>query len=80
MKLASVVVCGYHWKNDENQIFTGKCANNPSNLLSTQGDNKDNYMLLVFTNMQVSGSTEDSDCALGDASCDGNARQVRLTQ
>lgn len=79
-RFAAVVVCGYHWGSAPQKTgisTSGDCTGNTLNV--TDGDNQDNYILLGFTAIQVSGSTRDGDCALGD-SCDLGARQVRLTK
>jgi len=44
------------------------------------GDNQDNYLLGVFNPIRVSGSTLDSDCALGVGACDGGLRRVHLSK
>jgi hypothetical protein len=79
-KFAAVKVCGYHWGNKDSGAYPGaspgdKCAG----ANASSGDNQDNYLLLAYIAYQTSGSSNDSNCALA-GSCDGGARQTRLTQ
>jgi len=78
-KFVAATVCGYHWKNQTNQVHTGACADNPLALDAGTGGNNDNYLLLSFTRVQTSGSTALSSCALA-SSCDGGMRQAWLTR
>ena len=81
-KFAAVTVCGFHWGSGDQKTgiapLTGDCAGNTYGV--SDGDNSDNYLLLKYTQVLVSGSTVDGDCPLDDPRCDGGARQVRLTQ
>ena len=79
-RLVGVVVCGYHWGNRFGDRMTGVCANNPGNYRASQGNNQDNYMLLVFTRVRTSGTTGGSACPLGNPTCDGGLRRVLLTR
>ncbi len=81
-KLASAQICGYHWgpKNSGAYVSAG-----PHDLCdgadATSGTSTDNYLLLAFTQLQVSGSTADTDtCAPGDDTCDAGLRRVLLTK
>lgn len=80
-KLAAAQVCGYHWGNKDSGLYA---STGPTDLCNGAdagpGSNSDNYLLLAFTQLQVSGSTADSDCPIGDDSCDGGARRVLLTK
>ena len=77
-KLAAMIVCGYHFdKAVRYQNLTGKCATTAHDVYAD--DTKDNYILVVYTRIQTSGSTTSSECALG-SSCDGGLRRVHLSQ
>lgn len=79
-RFAAVTVCGYHWgagPQTQGISTTGNCTGNTLNV--TDGGNQDNYVLLAFDEIQVSGSTRDGTCSLG-SQCDGGVRQVRLTK
>ena len=80
-RLASAQVCGYHWGNKDSGAYT---SSGPTDLCNgadaSPGNNQDNYLLLAFTDLQVSGVLEESDCAPGDPLCDGGQRSVRLTK
>src|SRR5690606_20851459 len=86
-RLVSVSVCGYRfnnqlgevdWTDDQN---IGRCNDNPNNLTaSNAGVRGENYLLVVFHNVQTSGSTAASTCDLGESSCDGGLRRVSLTR
>lgn len=78
-RMVGVTVCGFHWGNRTGHNFSGACANNPQGYSSSQGNNQDNYMLLVFSHVQTSGTTKGSSCALGSA-CDRGIRRVLLTR
>lgn len=78
-KLASVVVCGYHFgKSVRYDFFNGACANKGTHS-ARMDSSKDNYLLLAFKNVQVSGGTRPAGCRLG-AGCDGGVRNVRMTE
>lgn len=80
-KFVSVVICGFHWAGSPDSHFgsttSGDCS---TNTFDASAGNSANYLLLRFTNVQVTGSTDDGDCAIGDPNCDGGPRQVRLTE
>ncbi len=71
-------VCGYHFKRGVAAgSSTGKCTGNP---FSPTSDNSDaNYFVFKSIRIRTSGSNEQSECALGDVSCDGGLRRTRLT-
>ena len=82
--LIGVVVCGYHFGGQDSSglSMTGECAgptNNPSSLTPATGDNQTNYLLLKAVKLRLSGSSHESDCALG-TSCDLQVRQVYLIE
>ena len=82
--LIGVVVCGYHFGGQDSASLnmTGECAgptNNPLMLTPGTGDNQDNYLLLKAVKIKLSGSSNESECALG-SSCDLQQRQVYLTE
>ena len=55
------------------------CNEAASLLAGISTDSTDDvYLVLVARNLQVSIVTADSDCDLGDDSCDGGLRQVQL--
>ena len=77
-KLAAVIVCGFHFsRHVRYQNTTGKCAGSSHNVYTDSTN--DNYMLVVFTRIQNSGSTTSSSCGLG-TDCDGGLRRVHLAQ
>ena len=79
--LMAAYVCGYHFRNgsnDRDDSTHPNCAGNP---FSTSSDNSDaNYFVFKLTTIRSSGSNSESDCALGDANCDGGLRRTRLTR
>jgi hypothetical protein len=80
-KLVSAIVCGYHFSDKEKyHSTTGKCAGNPY-LASADPDssNANNYIVLKYVSARTSGSSQESECALG-AECDGGLRRTRLTR
>jgi Flp pilus assembly protein TadG len=80
-KFVGVTVCGYHWGSGDQktgQTDDGVCANNPESHDASDGDNDDKYLLLVFSQVQLSGTTNTSACAVGSG-CDGGLRIVLLT-
>ena len=85
--LVGVIVCGYHFGTNNNQNsaaipMDGDCGGvyNPNGLTAAPGGNQDNYLLLRAVRLQVSGSSGDPQCALGDTSCDLGARTVKLVK
>ena len=85
-KLIAVQVCGYHFGKQPSKQYRApstmaSCSDAASMLASISTDSTDDvYLVLVARNLSVSIVTADSGCALGDASCDGGLRQVRLTE
>jgi Flp pilus assembly protein TadG len=80
-KFVGVTICGYHWgarSLKRGQTSTGVCSNNTSNYNAADGGEAANYLLLAYTQVQVSGTTGPSSCALGGA-CDGGLRRLLLT-
>lgn len=83
-KLAGMVVCGYHFGKQANKQY--QPDTNPACAIDNPGDaphvapndNDQNYLLVVFTRVQVSGGTKPAMCQLGDATCDTGPRRVRL--
>ena len=83
--LVAVKVCGYHWgaggspSNPQNYpaTLTGDCA---SAHTSRDVPGNDNFLLLKATRLQVSGKSDDSECAVGDPLCDKGLRKVELTK
>ena len=78
--IASVVVCGYHLYDKNNQVSnTGDCAGNTwTKTVIESRDKKDIYLYLKFVRVLTSQDQTTSDCALG-TSCDGGLRRVRLS-
>jgi Flp pilus assembly protein TadG len=80
-KLAAVVVCGYHFGKNvtytKSFSSTDPCYGNtlPSVLTDSSSDN---YMQVALVNIQTSGGTDNTTCALG-ADCDGGLRRVLLS-
>lgn len=85
-KLIAVQVCGYHFGRQPSRQYrapsTMSSCNEAASLLAgiSTDTTDDVYLVLVARNLQVSIVTADSDCDLGDDSCDGGLRQVRLTE
>ena len=79
-RLAAMTICGYHWGSAELDNMSGPCANNPSAYRASDGDNNDNFLLVVPTAVRVSGGTQEFACQLGQVSCDGGARRAFLTR
>ncbi|KRF24174.1 MULTISPECIES: pilus assembly protein TadG-related protein [unclassified Phycicoccus] len=84
--LVGVIVCGYHFGTNNNQNsaaipMDGDCGglNNPNGLTAAPGGNQDNYLLLRAVRIQVSGSSGDPQCAMGDT-CDLGARIYKLVK
>jgi hypothetical protein len=81
-KLASVVVCGYHFgKNEKYARPTNAgdvCDGNPLDSIPAD-ESKDNYMHLVLVPRQTSGGTGATTCRLG-AECDGGLRRALLSE
>jgi len=79
-----MVVCGYHYGKQANKQYqpdtNPACAiDSPSDAPHVAAnDNDQNYLLVVFTRVQVSGGTKPATCQLGDAACDTGPRRVRL--
>lgn len=85
-RLAAVTICGYRFNNKVAEIDwldhenIGICHQQDSGLrAATAGVRGENYLLVVFHSVQVSGGTQEYDCELG-AECDSGLRRVRLTQ
>ena len=85
--LIGVIVCGYHFGTNNNQNsaaipMDGDCGglNNPNNLTAAPGSNQDNYLLLRAVRLQISGSSGDPQCSLGDSSCDLGLRTIKLVK
>lgn len=80
-KFATAQVCGYHWGNKDSGAYVSTGLSDLCNGADAHpGTNSDNYLLLAFTHLQVSGLLEESDCAVGDPTCDGGQRSVLLTK
>jgi Flp pilus assembly protein TadG len=81
-KLASVVVCGYHFGKNVKYARTtaagDRCHGNPLDPISTD-ESSDNYMHLVLVPRQTSGGTGPTTCRLG-AECDGGLRRALLSE
>lgn len=77
-KLVSAIVCGFHFDASNRHDSThANCNGNP---YLTAGDNTtNNYFVFKLIQGRVTGTTEESDCALG-AECDGGLRRTRLTR
>lgn len=87
-RLLGVRVCGYHWGAsgshdpdlNDNQgeewadTQDGSCAGTDAE----PGGNGENYLILRFIRIQLSGSSNPADCRLGSG-CDG-LREVRLVE
>jgi Flp pilus assembly protein TadG len=82
-KLASVVVCGYHFGKSVRYAATtaarDPCHGNTLEPKIPTDDSKDNYMHLVMVPRQTAGGTSSSICGLGRA-CDGGLRRVLLSE
>lgn len=85
-KLVGVQVCGYHFGKQPSKQYrapsslTG-CSEAAAMLSELTSDKSDDvYLVLIARNLSISGVTADSECDLGDDTCDGGLRQVRLTQ
>ncbi len=80
-KLAGMQVCGFHFNrvpaSNQGANPTGDCAGLPINPLTD--NTRDNYLLVKFSVVMVSGGTESNDCGLGD-SCDTGLRRVHLSK
>lgn len=85
-KFVGVTVCGYHFGKQSSKQYAATlsgagdlcspAATELANIDSGKSDD-DRYLVLVFLNVQVSGSTTPSTCKLGDP-CDTGVRQVRM--
>jgi hypothetical protein len=81
-KLASVVVCGYHFGKNVRyspaMALTDPCSGNPLPSIVDDGS-ADNYFHMVFVPQRTSGGTTQTTCGLG-AVCDGGLRRVLLSR
>jgi Flp pilus assembly protein TadG len=83
-KLAAIVVCGYHFGKQSTKQYQPNT--NPDCAIDQAGEppvvttdnSTDNYMVVVYKRVLVSGGTGPSTCQLGDATCDTGLRRVRL--
>ena len=79
--LAGMRICGFHFDKtparNKGAKPTGDCSALPIDPL---GDaTKDNYLLVRFTTVMTSGSTNSTGCSLG-GTCDSGLRRVHLSQ
>jgi hypothetical protein len=72
-RMVAVEVCGYHWGSEKNHTTAGDCIGADSG-----PDDNENYLLLRLSRLVVSGTHRESDCAIGETTCDPKARAVRL--
>ncbi|HET6562741.1 MAG TPA: pilus assembly protein TadG-related protein [Marmoricola sp.] len=81
-KLASVVVCGYHFgrtvKYARPTVEGDACHGNTLSPIPSD-ESRDNYMHLVLVPQQTSGGTAPTTCRLG-AECDGGLRRALLSE
>jgi hypothetical protein len=83
-RIVAVSVCGYHFGKQLKKRYSsgaGTCA--PANAdaaMLMADDTEASYLLLVSRTMFTSGSNQLGGCALGDATCDGGYRRVRLLE
>ena len=81
--LIAVEICGYKWgpKNYDSVGVNPDCSGvNNSGPTLTSTDPGDNYLLLRAERLQLSGKSDDSECAIGDPLCDKGLRKVELTK
>ncbi len=83
-RIVAVTVCGYHFgKQLKKRYSSGSGACTPANADAAAlmaDDTEKSYLLLVSRAKLASGSTQASGCVLGDATCDGGFRRVRLLE
>jgi hypothetical protein len=83
-RIVAVSVCGYHFGKQLKKRYSsgaGGCAPASGDAAALMADDTDrSYLLLVSRAKLASGSTQLGSCTLGDASCDGGYRRVRLLQ
>lgn len=83
-RIVAVSVCGYHFGKQLKKRYssgTGACAPANTDASALMADESEkNYLLLVSRTAFTSGSTQATGCTLGDASCDGGYRRVRLLE
>lgn len=86
-RLVAVQVCGFHFgKKNKSKYPTPSspspvttCGEASAMVDAIKNDNSDKtYLVLIARNLQVSNVTADSECDLGDETCDGGLRQVRM--
>ena len=79
--LAGMRICGFHFDKtpakNKGAKPTGDCSALPIDPLSD--GTKDNYLLVRFTTVMTSGSTNSTDCSLG-GTCDSGLRRVHLSK
>ena len=80
-RLAGVRVCGFHWGKQSfkyGQVTDGTCA---TSFDAADGGNDENYLLLSYTNIQVSGGIEGTTCPGGLGSeCDAGTPRTLLVE
>lgn len=83
-RIVAVSVCGYHFGKQLKKRYssgTGACAPANAEAAALMADESDAaYLLLVSRTAFSSGSTASTGCTLGDTTCDGGYRRVRLLE
>ena len=81
-KLVGAEICGWHWGSKNSGIYPSSDPDDVCNGADATGPpNNGNYLLMAFTLVTNTGSTNDiSACALGDSGCDGLARTFYLAK
>ncbi|WP_188783049.1 TadE/TadG family type IV pilus assembly protein [Nocardioides phosphati] len=83
-RIVAVSVCGYHFGKQLKKRYSsgsGTCGPANADAAALMADDTDrSYLLLVSRSKLASGSTQAGGCALGDTSCDGGYRRVRLLE
>lgn len=83
-RIVAVSVCGYHFGKQLKKRYssgTGACAPANGEAAALMADDTEtSYLLLVSRTAFASGTTQEPGCALGDTTCDGGYRRVRLLE
>lgn len=83
-RVVAVTVCGYHFGKQLKKRYgsgLGACSPAATEAVQLMADESEkSYLLLVSRTMFTAGGTADHPCALGDATCDGGLRRVRLVE
>lgn len=83
-RVVVVTVCGYHFGKQLKKRYSsgiGACTPASAAASALMADETDtSYLLLVARTLFASGSTQETGCALGDTTCDGGLRRVRLVE